>query len=723
MKLPPLALPRLEVPRLGLVAFSRRILVRAVFLLLALATLALAVVLLQEEKERSLRNYEQGFRKTQAEITARLRHPAGQLALLNPDRTAAPSATGRTGDLRPLLLPYGALDFDDQYKAQQAVETAGCNVQYPDGSAICVAVGNNAYAGGFIYLVGSFNAPALVPRERGVLDLAAVHRARVNLTLRGETVRWVAPFELVGEPAAEGTAPALRANTTGRLTGFADEEPPLASLPMLARPQRDFRGWLWQGSRCTPGSGAASADPANCLRRAFFSIRLPVEAYREALFGSTRPAWPPADLDQTLVRLQMLGPGSDAPLFDSNAPGATAPQALGDLTQALQSGEVLRIRRLGGSANAKPREVATLRGEGDATERTAPWLSRLIAYLPAGAVATPALQGREVIATTAGSYEVTLSGSARGVEQTLSAVATRMSWYVGAMLGAILLAWLVIELGLLRQVKVLTRRAAAVSYNVNAPQVDQRVGALDVSDLRGKDELGILAGALADLLQRVKDDVKREHIRAQQERDMWHAVGHEIMSPLQSLMVLHPGTSDASHRYVQRMQQAVRVLYGQASPSEALQAATLQVGMLDLDAFLRTVAGNAHFAGVQGVRYEREAEAVLVRADDFSLEDVVTHILRNADRYRTPGTPITLALQVLDDTATVTVHNQGPQIEPGLLERIFDYGVSGPGSEPAAPGQRGQGLFVAKTYMAKMGGTIEACNTADGVSFLLTLLK
>jgi K+-sensing histidine kinase KdpD len=145
--------------------------------------------------------------------------------------------------------------------------------------------------------------------------------------------------------------------------------------------------------------------------------------------------------------------------------------------------------------------------------------------------------------------------------------------------------------------------------------------------------------------------------------------------------------------------------------------------MLDLDAFLRTVAGNAHFAGVQGVRYEREAEAVLVRADDFSLEDVVTHILRNADRYRTPGTPITLALQVLDDTATVTVHNQGPQIEPGLLERIFDYGVSGPGSEPAAPGQRGQGLFVAKTYMAKMGGTIEACNTADGVSFLLTLLK
>ena len=53
MKLPELGLPGLEVPRLGLASFRRRILFRAVFLLLAIATLALAVVLLQDEKQRS----------------------------------------------------------------------------------------------------------------------------------------------------------------------------------------------------------------------------------------------------------------------------------------------------------------------------------------------------------------------------------------------------------------------------------------------------------------------------------------------------------------------------------------------------------------------------------------------------------------------------------------------------------------------------------------------
>ena len=283
------------------------------------------------------------------------------------------------------------------------------------------------------------------------------------------------------------------------------------------------------------------------------------------------------------------------------------------------------------------------------------------------------------------------------------------------------LAWLLIEIGLVRRIAVLTKRAAAVSHNVQDGKSDQRIGQLDVSDLRGSDELGILAGGLADLLQRVKDDARREQRRAQQERDMLQAVGHEILSPLQSLMVLHPQADDAGHRYVQRMQQAVKVLYGQASPSEALQAASLELGVLDLDEFLQQVAGNAHFAGIENVRYQRKGAAVLVRADEFSLEDVVTHILRNAQRHRVPGTPIAITLQPGEATVALSIHNQGKPIEPSLLERIFEYGVSADAS--AAPGQRGQGLFVARTYMSKMGGTVQARNEAGGVSFVLVLQR
>jgi signal transduction histidine kinase len=218
--------------------------------------------------------------------------------------------------------------------------------------------------------------------------------------------------------------------------------------------------------------------------------------------------------------------------------------------------------------------------------------------------------------------------------------------------------------------------------------------------------------------------MQRERLRAEREKDQWMAVGHEIMSPLQSLIALHGAPEDASRRYILRMQQAIRVLYGSASPSEAFESTTLQLATLDLDAFLAEVAANAPHAGIADVRYEGPGGPVIVRADEYPLEDVITHVLQNAQRHRRPGTPITLRLRADEGRATVELHNEGEPIPPELIGRIFEYGVSGAGeaaaSDAQAP-QRGQGLFVAKTYMAKMGGTVAAENAEGGVTIVLTL--
>jgi two-component system OmpR family sensor kinase len=691
--LPDLSLPRLEVPRLGLASFRRRILIRGVFLLLALATLALAVVLLQDEKARSYRNYQQNFRKTQADLMARLRQPSGLLALLNPD------AGGAATPLRPLVLPYASLDLDDPGKAQQAVDLAGCPVVYPDDSALCVGVGSSAYAGASLYLVGNFAAGNLVGREADDPDLFGVHRAVIRLEMRGELRTWIAPFErqsMVGEPLVRG-----------RFVAFPWQGE--SELPADAKPLREFRASVWQSAACASGG-----ELPECARRVSFAIRLPVEGFQAALEHQP-PSWPPTDLDRIRVHLQVLPPESDRPIFNSHAAGAAPPPALQDLAQSLQPGEVLTITR---QDRGLTRPVAVLKARDDGADRSSPLIVRLIDRLPVAA-RPGRLSARETIATPIGTYEARLSADARGIDQGLGVIATRMSWYVAAMLGAIVLAWLVIEVGLIRRIAVLTRRAAAVSHNVQMdPSGQAGIGQLDVSDLRGRDELGILAGGLADLLQRVKSDVQREQLRSQRERDMLQAVGHEILSPLQSLMVLHPDADDPAHRYVQRMQQAVRVLYGQASPSEALQAAQLDLAALDLDAFLREVAGNAHFAGIADVRYTPLAP-LTVRADAFSLEDVVTHILRNADRHRATGTPITLSLQQQDGRAVIGIHNVGPAILPAMLERIFDYGVSDAGSAEDSA-RRGQGLFVARTYMAKMGGAVAASNVDGGVLFSLS---
>jgi signal transduction histidine kinase len=702
----------------GRVPSRLRVVFRGAFLLLVVATLGLALSVLQDEKERGRRVYAEALKKTEAQIAARLRHPTGQLALLNPV-----AADGRAQPVHPLVLPFAALDFDDRNKARQAVEMAGCGLQYPGGATLCAAVGANPYAGGFVYLVANLAAGELVAHESGDLELADVHRAVVDVDYRGTQSRWIAPYER----SRDGR---------GRLTGYAGDAP----LAKGVRPVRDFRGWLWQEGRCIDPSSKSAGEPAECARRTFVSIRLPLAVLQEEL-GARSPQWPPPDLNRMTVRLRLLAPGGAEPVFDSDAPGAAMPFSLTELRDLLRPGERLSVRRAGADS-----PLFALEGPDAGDEHVARWVDRLIRNLPAQGFDSPPREHAQVD-TSLGRFELQISGDLRSVNRTLSAVTTRVAWTVGAMLLAIGAVWVALELLVIRRVALLTARAAAVSTGVRSGQDGAELSGLDLPDLGGRDELGVLAQGLNDLLQRVKDDVRREQIRAAQERDMWHAVGHEIMAPLQSLMALHAGNGDPSARYIARMQQAVRLLYGQASPSEAFEATRLALQPTDLDAFLGHVAANAQYIGIDAVDYSPLGQPLTVRADEHSLEDVVTHVLRNAQRHRTPGTPIRLRAEADAQTARVTVHNVGAPIAEALLERIFEYGVSEAAFAPvgataakpdearsataaglpavaptgAKAGQRGQGLFVARTYMAKMGGTIAARNCADGVELILTL--
>jgi signal transduction histidine kinase len=677
--------------------FRLRILLRMAFLLLALATVGLAVSVLQQEKQLSYKNYQATFGKTGDQIAATLRHPSGQLALLNP-----PAADGNTTALHPMLLPYASLDFDDQYKVQQAVAMSGCMVQYGSSGALCVGIGNNPWAGGFIYVAGSFDSARLVAHRRRERMLDQAHRLVLSVSLRGQTYRWIAPFEQTAEAAP-------RTGMRGRLTGFNAPDADHAN----ARPVKEFRGWIWQSPRCA----RPEFDPmdAACLRNAFFSVRLPVGVLQDALFDDKPLVWPPADLDKMQVRVAVFGPSNAAPLFDSATDKPLPAFTLADLKALLLPGETLRISKQDGKS-ARP--LVDLVGAIAQEDESWHVLTTLIRHLPVDEYDVP-LESTQTIATPLGSYDVRLKGDARSVSRSLSVVATRVSWFVGAMLLALLLAWFVIEAGIIRRITILTRRADKVARTVKgAGGLDQ----FDLTDLRSEDELGVLASCLHDLLRRVREDVDREAIRAEQERDMWHAVGHEIMSPLQSLMVLHGAANDQSSRYINRMQQAIRILYGSASPSEAFQSTTLQLAAVDIAAFLADVAANAPCVGINDVKYIGTEAPVMIKADAYSLEDVVTHILRNAERHRIPQSVITIELMASETAATVSIHNCGAPIAPELIDKIFEYGVSGAHDAPANPdGNRGQGLFVAKIYMAKMGGTISAHNVEDGVSFVLVL--
>ena len=697
-----------------LASFRLRLLFRASFLLLTLAVLAMAIVVLQGEKQRNYDNYKDGFLKTKAQIMSRLYHPSGLLALLNPRR-------GENGvePERPVVLPFGAIDFDDQNKVRHAIEMAECLVPYKNGGSLCVAIPNNPRAGGFVYAAGTFLSGPLEAHEIGNKFLDDAHRLRVKVSRKDQEWNYLTPFELPADndPSAEGIR--------GRFTGYTER--PEGDYTG-ARPIKEFRGWVWQSGRCLDGTPARVSEKVSsseehadevvayekpCMRSSFFSLRLPVETLRQLISQRNPAQWPPADLDQYRVSVKVLPPGDEGKaLFDSSEEIAAVPFLLSDLTSLLLPGETLTLSQQVNDSETSFR----FSGKEDSTEQPAPWLTHLIRQLPVERQETTEVEMTDEIATPLGSYRLVFQGDARSVNQALGMAAMRLSWFVAAMLGAIALAWAVIEIGLVRRIAELTTRTRGFSSTAHSGKDLDRY---DWSDLRGNDELGILAGALNDLFRRVEEDAQRERIRAEQEKDQWHAVGHEIVSPLQSLLALHNSPADPSHRYISRMQQAVRILYGSASPSEAFLSSNLAVQSVDIAEFLRNVAESA---GVPDVSCSGANKTVLVRADEYSLEDVFSHILKNADRYRQHGTPIMLSLETSESTATVRIHNTGPAIPDNLIGTIFEYGVSDQ-QESAGSGNRGQGLFVAKTYMAKMGGTIAVSNEADGVSFKLVLQR
>jgi K+-sensing histidine kinase KdpD len=178
------------------------------------------------------------------------------------------------------------------------------------------------------------------------------------------------------------------------------------------------------------------------------------------------------------------------------------------------------------------------------------------------------------------------------------------------------------------------------------------------------------------------------------------------------------------------MQQAIKVLYGSASPTEAFSAATPVLGLVELNQFLAVLCESAVELGLAPVQLSKMSQKIMVRADEYWLEDVLGHLLANADRHRTPNTPIVIGLTVVSNQIKITVANTGPPLPAELIDKIFEYGVSqrtavseqnGPNLAPRES-LRGQGLFVVRTYLSKMGASVIANNTNDGVCFEISFL-
>lgn len=110
----------------------------------------------------------------------------------------------------------------------------------------------------------------------------------------------------------------------------------------------------------------------------------------------------------------------------------------------------------------------------------------------------------------------------------------------------------------------------------------------------------------------------------------------------------------------------------------------------------------------------------LVPVDYSQIEQVFTNLLHNSAKYAPANSTIQITAVVTGEgTIQVRVKNEGPQVIPEHLDRIFDkfYRVT----EPEKVSGTGLGLSICKGIIEAHGGRIWAENMHDGLAFFFTL--
>jgi signal transduction histidine kinase len=240
-------------------------------------------------------------------------------------------------------------------------------------------------------------------------------------------------------------------------------------------------------------------------------------------------------------------------------------------------------------------------------------------------------------------------------------------------------------------------RVLSVLYLLNQKNIRRRALAIQRTALEKAKEVRMLQARL---------ELRQERLAA---------IGHEIRSPLASLLVRTQDREDVQ-RYLRRIHNAIDEMLEAASVEDGIQSQQIVCQPMDLTDYLRRLVENSDET-FPGLRYEAPETSVICAIDDFYLETVLHHLLSNAARYRFAGTPITIRLQVNHETgdAELAVCNDGPLIPTEALKSIFLYKTS----DSSEPRNKGLGLYAAKSYLMGMRATITAENQEGGVAFVI----
>jgi signal transduction histidine kinase len=225
-----------------------------------------------------------------------------------------------------------------------------------------------------------------------------------------------------------------------------------------------------------------------------------------------------------------------------------------------------------------------------------------------------------------------------------------------------------------------------------------------------------LASAYAAERRRVKDleDLDRE--KAQFSKILSHDFMHAIAMLRTYAVALSTRWTDLDEakrlevvRWIERESDRLRALAQQSVVMMELEADTVSLSLRPehVVELVREAADSVdELGGRLKVDVHADVEGAVLMSDRVRVLQVLTNLLRNAEKYSDPATPIGLAVARQGEDIVFTVTDEGHGIAPGDVGRLFQRfsRLSTPETE-GIPGS-GLGLYICRRIADAHGGRI-----------------
>jgi two-component system sensor histidine kinase KdpD len=212
------------------------------------------------------------------------------------------------------------------------------------------------------------------------------------------------------------------------------------------------------------------------------------------------------------------------------------------------------------------------------------------------------------------------------------------------------------------------------------------------------------------------------------------AITHDFRTPLTSIKASVTGLLDDLELDREQRKELLTIIDEECDRinqlvSKALEIARLESGEVKLNLAPHSVGElvSAALADCKGAASNRQIRLDVKHRDSQLLVDlslakkVLVHLIINAHLYSSPGQPIRITTEERGGFHNISVADQGPGMEEGEIDRIFERFYRGKTQRNRVQGT-GMGLPTAKAIVEIHGGTINAVSRAgQGSVFTFSL--